>query len=460
MLGFKSKEAKAQEQREIRLNQLQSNISDLVQNGINQFGQSAIALRLSDAGISGGYHFADCLHNIYANFGYPQQLQFFNFWNMYRRNGTAKAIVNLPPSITWLDPPEIEASDKFLKDIAFLVEDKKLWSRLKGLDKRQRVGRYAGLFIEIKDGKELDQPVDSVAGVKSIVSLKPIYESQLTVATTDDDGNPTMYNYNSSAIGNRDDRSARSATLHPDRVVISAEGADDGSIYGIPELEGCFNSLMDLVKIGGASGEGYYQNTRQAPVITAGEKAKLPTGEDAIKEWENELTEYLNDWRKFLVMEGMELQFPDISLADPEQHRQTAVNDCSASSGIPNNMLNGSQTGVLAGNKDYTFFLMGMNSRRTEYGTDTVKDVLNRLISYGALPKEKFKVTWTDLLTLSDMELATLAKTQSEANRNQFLAGQPAIFPVEHIQEAVGVDVEPLEMPSEIDDKDVEDENT
>ena len=113
MFGFKSKETKTQEQREVRLSKIQSNISDLVQNGVNQFGQSAIALRLSDAGLSGGYHAADCLHNIYSNFGYPQTLQFYNFWNMFRRNGTAKAIINIPPNITWLDDPTIEASDQF-----------------------------------------------------------------------------------------------------------------------------------------------------------------------------------------------------------------------------------------------------------------------------------------------------------------------------------------------------------
>lgn len=454
---WKSKAEKALEQREVRLNKIQNNISDLVQNGINQFGQSAIALRLSDSGISGGYHFADCLHNIYSNFGYPQQLQFYNFWNMYRRNGTAKAIVNIPPNITWIDAPEIQASDRFLKDVEFLVEEKKLWSRLKGLDKRQRVGRYAGLFIEIKDGKKPDEPVDSIAGVNSVVSFKPIYESQLTVAQSDDNGNPEMYNYNSSAIGNRDDRSAKSESIHPDRIVISAEGADDGSIYGVPELEACFNSLMDLVKIGGASGEGYYQNTRQAPIINAGAESKLPATKKGLEDFENQLTDYLNDWRKFMVVEGMELQFPDITLTDPKEHRQTAINDCSASSTIPNTMLNGSQTGVLAGDKDYTFFLMGQNSRRNEYGTDTVKDVLNRLISYGALPNEKFKVEWTDLLSLSDKELAEVAKIQSEANRNQFAAAQPAIFPVEHMQEMAGVEVEVLEMPNEID-KEVEDE--
>lgn len=445
----KNKEAA---QREQRLVKMQSNITSLVQNGVEQFGSSAIALRLSDAGISGGYHFADCLHNIYSNFGYPQQLQFYNFWNMYRRNGTAKAIINTPPNITWMDDPIIEASDSFLNDLNILIEEKSLWGRLKGLDKRQRVGRYAGLFIEIKDGKTTDLPVDTVAGIGSIVSFKPIYESQLEVATEDDDGHPTMYNYNSGAIGNRNDRSSQAKSIHPDRIVISAEGADDGSIYGIPELEACFNSLMDLVKIGGASGEGYYQNTRQAPVIQAGADSKLPTSKAAMDEWEKELTEYLNDWRKYWVSEGMELKFPDISLADPKEHRQTAYNDCSASSGIPNTMLNGSQTGVLAGNKDYTFFLMGQNSRRNEHGTCMVRDTIDRLISYGALKKEKYTVTWTDLLSMSELELAEIANKKADTNVKQFQAAQPPVYAVEVIQEGAGIEIELLEMPTEEDD--------
>lgn len=445
----KNQQLKEIERKENRLAMIQSNITSLVQNGIEQYGNSAIAQRLSSSGISGGYHFADCLHNIYKNFGYPERLSFYNFWNMYRRNGTAKAIVNTLPNITWLDAPIIVASDRFIADVEFLAEERKLWSRLKGLDKRQRVGRYAGLFIEIKDGKPLNQPVDSVASVESIVAFKPIYESQLEVATTDEDGNPTMFNYNSGATGNRDEKSSRSAMIHPDRIVISAEGADDGSIYGIPALEGCFNSLMDLVKIGGASGEGYYQNTRQAPVINAGKDSKLPTTSDGLKQFEDNLTDYLNDWRKFMITEGMELQFPDISLSDPKEHRQTAINDCSADSSIPNTMLSGSQTGVLAGNKDYTYFLMLMMSRRNEYGTDTTKDVLNRLMSFGALPKERYKVEWSDLLTMSEMELAELADKQASANQKQFSAGQPAIYPVEHIQKSAGVEIELLEMPAE-----------
>ncbi len=375
---------------------------------------------------------------------------------MYRRNGTAKAIVNIPPNITWMDDPEIEASESFLKDWEFLKEERDLISRLKGLDKRQRVGIYAGLLIEIKDGKQLNEPVDSVSSVEQIVSFKPVYEAQLTVSELNEDGSPAMYNFNSAAFGNRDNKASRSATVHPDRIVISAEDADDGSIHGVPALEACFNSLMDLVKIGGASGEGYYQNTRQAPIIKAGKDAKIPIDDTALKIWEEDLTSYLNDWRKFWISDGLDLEFPDINLSDPKEHRQTAINDCSAASEIPNTMLNGTQTGVLAGIKDFTFFLMGQNSRRKRFGTKTVKDVLKRLIKYKALPNEKFKVTWNDLLTLSDLEKAELAVKMSTANKNQFDSAQPVIYPVENIQESVGVEVEFVEMPTEIDNADTE----
>ncbi len=52
-------------QRENRIEKIKIGITDLVQNGIGQFGQSAIALRLSEAGISGGYHFADAVHTLF-----------------------------------------------------------------------------------------------------------------------------------------------------------------------------------------------------------------------------------------------------------------------------------------------------------------------------------------------------------------------------------------------------------
>ena len=58
---------------------------------------SATTLRgLASAFKSGGYDFGDTLHNIYMDFGYPAQLEFKHFWNMYRRFGIAKNVVELP----------------------------------------------------------------------------------------------------------------------------------------------------------------------------------------------------------------------------------------------------------------------------------------------------------------------------------------------------------------------------
>ena len=225
----------------------------------------------------------DQLHNVYCDFGYPNYLDFFNYWNMFRRFGIAARVVNLVPDLCWLMPPVVTSKNtQFDAEFKALLKNTKLWNRLKGLDKRQRVGRYAGLFIQVSDGKKPDQPVENLNGVANIVNLKPIYEGQLEVTTTEqnnlnpDYGNPTMYNYNSGDVGNRNDEAATSYNIHPSRLIMAAEGADDGSIYGISSLENIFNDLIDMRKISGAGGEGFYQNSRNAPVINVKEGYKAP----------------------------------------------------------------------------------------------------------------------------------------------------------------------------------------
>ena len=78
----------------------------MLMNAVND-----VRSRISQA-MGGGYDFADTLHNIYLDFGYPQSLDFFNFWNMYRRFGIAKNVVELPTDITWMRDPTIESKNR------------------------------------------------------------------------------------------------------------------------------------------------------------------------------------------------------------------------------------------------------------------------------------------------------------------------------------------------------------
>ena len=110
----------------------------------------------------------------------------------------------------------------------------------------------------------MDTEVGQLSGVESLVNLQPMDESQLEVNQVDTDqrsenfGEPIYYQFDSTAVGNRNELLGKTFKIHPSRVIIAAEGADDGSIYGVSSLEAVYNDLMDLRKISGAGGEGFY----------------------------------------------------------------------------------------------------------------------------------------------------------------------------------------------------------
>tara|TARA_R110002051_G_scaffold324424_2_gene421614 strand:+ start:15213 stop:16580 length:1368 start_codon:yes stop_codon:yes gene_type:complete len=403
----------------------------------------------------GGYDHADTLHNIFEDFGYPSQLNFFNFWNMYRRFSVASAIVEMPVDICWLSSPEINGSELFNKEFLTLSKNTKLWNRLKGLDKRQRIGRYAGLLIEVRDGKKLSEPVDALNGVGSISNLKPIYEGQLEVVTTnkdqtsDDFDKPTMYSYNSSATGDRSDESTFSGQVHPSRLIIAAEGADDGSIYGISALENIYNDLMDLRKISGSGGEGFYQNTRSAPVITTKDGFKAPSDKEGKAALEKEIDDFLGKWQKKFVSQGLEFNYPNIKLDNPKEFADIAWSNISAGSKLPSDEIRGTQTGVLAGDKNSKSTLRRMNSRRENFLNELVTNVIDWMILYRVLPASTFEIVWDDLLSSSDDEKLTLGDKMASINEKSFRAGLSAVFSEDEIREASGYEELDFEIPSE-----------
>lgn len=412
----------------------------------------------------GSYDQADALHNVFQDFGYPCKLNFFNFWNMKRRFGPATAVVEMPADLCWLSPPEVKGSDDFNKELARLIKKTNLWNRLKGLDVRQRVGRYAGLLIEVKDGKKLSDPVGSLNGIGSVSNLKPIYEGQLEVSTTDKDqksdnfDRPTMYSYNSGAIGDKNDESTFSGQVHPSRLIIAAEGADDGSIYGISSLENIFNDLMDLRKISGAGGEGFYQNTRSAPVITAKDGYKAPTKQADKDELEKQIDDFLGKWQKKFVTSGLEFNYPNISLDSPKDFAENSWANISAGSKLSSDELRGTQTGVLAGDKNSKATLTRMQSRRENFLSELVTDVFDWMILHQVLPASEFEVIWDDLLAASDDEKLTLADKMAGINEKSFRAGLGTVFSEDEMREAAGREATTFEPPSENLDNDDDDD--
>lgn len=445
--------------------QLQANSGDmgieearLLVNSMNDIRSRIGAL------ISGGYDFADTLHNIFLDFGYPQTLSFSNFWNMYRRFGIATSVVELPVDVTWMRPPTIEANDAFIKEFEELDENIKFWKRLKGLDKRQRVGRYAGMFMRVRDNKDPSEPLEGkLQGRGALMQMVPLYEGQLTVSSTETDpkednyGLPTMYQFSGGNSGNRNEQNPGSFQIHPSRIVIAAEGADDGSIYGIPILEGCYNSLMDLRKVIGGGAEGFYKNSAQSIIYTLKDAASAKGNATLLEKFNEQSDDFLrNRHRRSQWTPGMDAKVLDANLIQPKEFFMNALNDVAAHSKIAATIIIGQQTGRLASSEDSRSLLSMANSRREDFANDMTRDVIDWCISFGILPSAKYELSWDDLLALSKKEQLENSFKMADVNSKQFASAGEVPFTGDEIREAAGF--EPAE---EIDpgSEEIEDED-
>lgn len=414
---------------------------------------SGMRQRMASA-IAGGYDFADTLHNIYLDYGYPLNLQFFNFWNMYRRFGVARRVVELYPDQTWLDDPEVASKDvAFVKELEKLNEKMGLWRRLKGLDTRQRIGRYAGMFMRVRDGLSPDKPIAGrLAGLETLVDMVPLYESQLTVSTTEDDpkaddfGMPTMYQFNGGAAGNRNEKAGASFRIHPSRIVIASEDSDNSGIYGIPVLESIYNSLMDLRKVLGGGAEGFYKNAAQNIVFDLKDAASAKANSALLNKFNEQYDEFSqNRSRRAMWTPGMEAKTLDSTLVNPKDFALNPLIDISAGANTPIALLMGNQTGRLAGDQDSKGFLSQVQARRTDFGTDMVKGTLDWLIKWGVLPAAKYTVEWPDAMAPSTEEKLANTEKMATINKLQFESGGDVPFEGGELREMAGY--EPDELP-------------
>lgn len=429
-------------------------------------GMSSQAIRSRMATVmSGGYDFADTLHNIYLDFGYPVQLKFSNFWNMYRRFGIAKNVVELPVNTGWITPPTIEAPEAFLKELERLNNRINLWVRLKGLDTRQRVGRYAGMFMRVHDGKNPDSPLEGKLGGESVLmDMVPLYESQLEVTKSDQDpnsetfGQPEILQYRQSIEGDRNEETNNTINIHASRIVFAAEGADNGWIYGIPALEPVYNSLMDLRKVIGGGGEGFYKNASQPVIFDLKDGASAVQYKDKLDKFNEQYDEFSrNRFRRAMWTPGMEAKTLDSRLISPKEFFTVALNDVAAGSTpmIPATILIGQQTGRLASTEDGRHFLSGVQSRRENFQTEMTRKVFDWCIEFGILPTAEYKVEWDDLLARSDEEKLGNADKMASVNEKQFKSGGEVPFTGGEIREAAGFEAE---LEEEVGGEDLPDE--
>lgn len=406
-------------------------------------------------------YFPEAKHSHFKDFGYPEHLTFNQIYAMYQRNGFARAGVDKTIGKTWQDNPAIWESEapkmsEAEKAISARFADLRIWQRLAETDRRSLVGGYAGAILRFADNKRFQEPVDRVnGGLMGLVEVIPAWAGQLTVSQWDTDetsenyGQPTMYAFNEAELPGAStnattDTRTRSFNVHPDRVILWSA---DGTVHAESLLAPGYNDLLSMEKVAGAGGEGFWKNAKSAPVLSIDKDATLAEMARAMGVEPGDVADAMNeqvgDWQKgfdkLLMLQGMKAEVLGITLPQPEEFFNVALQGFAASINCPLKILVGNQTGERASTEDARDWAQVNMSRRNNSVVPNIHEFINRLERVGILPEREYVVGWQSLTESTMAEKIERAAKMADINQKM---GMDAPFLPEEVRDVV--DMQPL----------------
>ena len=396
--------------------------------------------------------------NHYVDFGYPEQVTFDQFWQMYQRNGIARAGVEKTVLKTWQDNPTLVEDDNAdeITETEQEVIDRftklRVWQKVAEVDRRSLVGKYAGLILRLADSKTMREPVETVpGGLDGLVEVIPAWQGQIEVSEWDTNeasetyGHPTMFQFKENGVGG-DSSKQRQFDLHPDRVIVWSA---DATVHGESSLSPGYNDLITIEKVIGAGGEGFWKNAKSAPVLSIDKDAKLEmmakamgvSVADLADKMDAQVADYQKGFDAMLLLQGIEAKTLGITLPQPEEFMLVALQSFAASIGIPLKILIGSQTGERASTEDAKEWSQTIMSRRNNIVVPNIMDLVERLVRFRVMADKPWSVHWPDLTESSMEEKIARADKMADTNQKMQRTGE-IVFTHEEIREVVGF--EPL----------------
>jgi hypothetical protein len=417
----------------------------------------------------------------WAQYGYKETLAFDDFMRAYKRGGAGHGAVHRLLDKCWqarprIKRPEADKESPWEAKVNALMKAIGAWPKLRDWDRRNMIGRYAGLILKVADGKALRDPLGKGG---ELVDIVPVFESQLRVTAWNSDtaspdfGKPVMWQYRmrrpdvSDTQGQPDDW----ADVHPSRLHILAEGAvGDDFMDGVPLLEAGFNALVDIEKIGGGSGESFLKNSSRTMVFkfdAASSPQALTMNPDGtttgktVGEVLEEKTDALNrSIDKSIVIQGGDADTLQTTISDPTGAFNLAANLFAASVQIPMTVLFGQQTGRLASDEDQSDMVARCVSRQQNVLTPALEALVRRWQAAGWIEAGDFEIEWPSLDAPGDDEKLDHAAKMADVNQKNFTAGGIPPFSGNEIRKMAGFEeradegIDDLPIPTEGDPAD------
>ena len=408
---------------------------------------------------------------VWADFGFPNSLNFYDYLNLYTRNSLAHAIVHRISEKTWADEPWLvegdqtdnkDAETRWERDTRKLFKKLGVWQKFQDADRRRLVGMYSGLILQVADDGRWDQEL----GQGELVGIIPAWQGQLTPTMWNNDttspnyGQPTMWQYQEADVETADHPPpGRSVNIHHSRVVIVGDYRE-----GVPLLEAPYNDFVSLEKVTGALGESYWKNAaRQINVEydkeTDPAQLAAAAGVD-VEDLHEALTGMFSDLNQGLdagmVTFGGKATPLVASVPPPMEPADVLRQNICASAMIPLKIAIGNQSGERASSEDNDDFNARCQSRRLGVVMSDVRRLVDRLTEYRIIdPVGEYQVMWTDLTEAGLSAKLDNAVKMSEINRNLMGTGERA-YDADDIREVTGHEALDLDdnVPDNLDDED------
>lgn len=422
-----------------------------------------------------GYFFGAQKHNHAADFGYPDQVTFELAFDAYCRNPLARAAVDKTVGKTWEANPLLQEFQRdgtkkgkqketgLEADIRQRFDDLLIWQHMAESDARSLVGAYSGLILRFADSQPFKAPVKRVpGGLLGLVEVIPAWEGQLTVSqwdmveTSETYGQPLMFQYAESAVGQQ--KQPRQFEIHPDRVLIWSR---DGTLNDRSALEPGYNALLDMEKIRGGGGEGFWKNAKSGLSLEIDKDANIQNMATAMGVAADEIVDKIDEqvegfnkgFDKSLLLQGIKATPMQVNLPSPEHFFAIALQSFAATFSAPLKILVGSQTGERASTEDSAEWAKVNMSRRTNRVIPRIRAFIARLERFGILPQKDWHLEWVDLTESSMGE--KIDRADKMASVNQKMSGE-VVFTGDDIRGVVGM--EPLSDAEKFRDEPGDDE--
>ncbi len=396
--------------------------------------------------------------NMWKTLGYQDEIKFADYWRRYLRGDIAKTIVDAPAKTTWRKPPRVFSPDekaegdkkgKFETDFEDFAKRLRLWHYLGRVDRLAGVGNYAALLIGSSKGAELEGPLseDGISKPEDIQFFSVFRQENAQIETFETDpteprfGLPSMYkiHFGTDKSGTGADKKAQQ--VHHSRILHVADDLLEDDVNGRPRLEGVWNLLDDQLKIGGGSGEMYWNKV--GGVWHLNIKGDVEVDPADLKILDEKFQEAIQSGiRRFVQTRDAEIGMIGGDTPDPRGVFFVIKALIAATTGIPQRILFGAEAGELASSMDEKNWLGRIRERQESFAEpQMLRPLIDRLQVVKALPETEYEVEWEPLSELDEQEQSEVTKNLAAAYKSiadARVLGLPISDP--EVRELLGLD--------------------